>query len=141
MVPPLQDSPGPGLKAWSVPVTVVRGTACVQTGNTNLRLLSYACVVSAGACPRSPESGSSQRWEQDTGCFPHPLTHFPQSRAPLFPLPSLDKYIPPQTGCLGDQPSKTEIKACGNRMLQKFHLVMFNNERIQLSETLVSLCN
>lgn len=78
---------------------------------------------------------------ETAGCWLHPLIHARQSRVGLFSVPFSTKYIPSQTGFLGNQASKTEIDWVENRILQKFHFAMFNNEGTQLTEAVVNVCN
>ena len=59
----------------------------------------------------------------------------------FFSVPFSTKYIPLHTGFLGNQLSKTEIDWVENRILQKFHFAMFNNERTQLPGVVVNFCN
>ena len=59
----------------------------------------------------------------------------------FFSVPFSTKYIPSHTGFLGNQLSKTEIDWVENRILQKFHFAMFNNEITQLPGAVVNFCN
>lgn len=155
--------PGADLKACRSQVcSRDTGVRAISRFLFSIRLLSNAataCAASLGAlsvvmAPKSPSMplpprafllchGSlfPQQGNSPAGCWLHPLIHARQSRVGLFSVPFSTKYIPSQTGFLGNQASKTEIDWVENRILQKFHFAMFNNEGTQLTEAVVNVCN
>lgn len=133
---------GRSLFRW--PWLRVPAISYAQTGNCNPGLLWCACAVSMGTHSRFPPGVPKLFFFSAAGtgqqaADPTLWLMFISHMLYITPFPWQIHSIPdwfPRRPTL-----KTRNKLCGDRMLQKFRLTMFNNEWIQLSEPLVSFCN